>query len=119
VADASAIEALKDALARPSSTPCTWREDRDAYLAEQISALLAQVIEPVAVQAVSNDWAQKHIANTSGDIRTLVAVARHDDKWLLFDPENGTFALAYGSTESMPLGLLGFSSNDALAEWLG
>jgi hypothetical protein len=119
VADAPAIQALKEALTRPSSTPCTWRGDRDAYLAEQKAALLARVIEPVTVQAIANDWAQKHVANTSGDIQTLVAVARDDDKWLLFDPKNGTFALAYGSIETSPLGLLGFSSTDALAEWLG
>jgi len=119
VADASAIQALKEALARPSNTPCTWREDRDAYLAEQKEALLARAIEPVAVEAVANDWAQKHVANTTGDVKTLVAVARQDDKWLLFDPKDGTFALAYGSVGTMPLGLLGFSSTDALAEWLG
>ncbi len=82
-------------------------------------ALLARVIEPIGVQALANDWAQKHVANTPGDVRTLVAVARHDDKWLLFDPKEATFALAYGSAEAMPLGLLGFSSTDALAEWLG
>jgi hypothetical protein len=119
VADASAIQALKEALARPSGTPCTWRQNRDSYLAEQKSALLAQVIEPVTVQAVANDWAQKHVANTTAAVRDLVAVARHDDKWLLFDPNDSTFALAYGSAENMPLGLLGFSSTDALAEWLG
>jgi hypothetical protein len=95
VADASAIQALKEALTRPSNTPCTWRGDRDAYLAEQKAALLARVIEPVTVQAVANEWAQKHVANTSGDVQTLVAVARHDDKWLLFDPKDGTFALAW------------------------
>jgi hypothetical protein len=115
----TAIQALNAALARPSSTPCTWREDRDAYLAEQKAALLAHVIEPVTVQAVANDWAQKYVANTTGDVKALVAVARHDDKWLLFDPKDGTFALAYGTTDAMPLGLLGFSSPDALAEWLG
>jgi hypothetical protein len=119
VESASAIQALKEALARPSSTPCTWRKDRDVYLAEQKSALLAQVIEPVTVQAVANDWAQKYVAGTTAPARSLVAVARHNDKWLLFDPQNGTFALAYGSGQNKPLGLLGFSSTDALAEWLG
>jgi hypothetical protein len=119
VESAPAIHALKEALARPSGTPCTWREDRDAYLAEQTSALLERVIEPVAVQAVANDWAQKYVANTTSEVKTLIAVARQDDKWLLFDPNTATFALAYGTPETMPLGLLGFSSTDALAEWLG
>jgi hypothetical protein len=119
VNSAAAIQALRDALARPSGTPCTWRDDRDAYIAEQTAALLGRVIEPVAVQAVANDWAQKYVPDTAGAVRTLVAVARHEDKWLLFDPNTGAFALAYGSAESMPLGLLGFESTDALAEWLG
>jgi hypothetical protein len=119
VSEAPAIRALKDALARPSRTPCTWRNDRDAYVSEQTAALLGRVIEPIQVQAVANEWAQKYVSETSGAVRSFIAVARHDDKWLLFDPNTGTFSLAYGATESMPLGLLGFSSTDAIAEWLG
>lgn len=113
------IDALKAALAQPSGTPCTWRDDRDAYIAEQTASLLAVVIEPIAVQAVANAWAQKWVANTTSEVKSFVAVANDADRWLLYDPEAGTFALAYGALESMPLGLWGFSSKDALAEWLG
>jgi hypothetical protein len=119
VSNVSAIQALKDSLARPSGTPCTWREDRDVYIAEQTAALLERVIEPVTVRAVANDWAQKYVPDTDGAVRSFLAVARHEEKWLLFDPNSGTFSLAHGSAESMPLGLLGFASPDALAEWLG
>ena len=119
MSNVSAIQALKDSLALPSGTPCTWREDRDVYIAEQTAALLERVIEPVAVQAVASAWAQKYVSDTDVAARSFIAVARHEDKWLLFDTESGMFSLAHGTEESMPLGLLGFASPDALAEWLG
>jgi hypothetical protein len=77
------------------------------------------VVEPVEVDAVASDWAQQYCGQPD-TVRKLVALARSEDKWLLYDHEKDEFSLAYG--EVLPgsaLSLLGFASDDALAEWLG
>jgi hypothetical protein len=45
-------------------------------------------------------------------------IAQRGDSWLLYMPGTARFALAFGRN---PEGLtaLGFSSHDALAEWMG
>jgi hypothetical protein len=114
----AAILALKESLARPSRTPCTWRPDRDGYIEEQRAALLSCVIQPIQVQAAANSWAQQYVAGTIGQVRSFLAVARQEDAWLLFCPETRVFGKAFGSDASS-LSLWGFFSEDALAEWLG
>jgi hypothetical protein len=114
-----ALAAVEASFAMPSATPCTWREDRDAYIAEEKAKLLACLIEPVEVQAVATDWAQQYCGQTN-ETKSMIAVARRENSWLLFEPNKGVFALAFGtSTQLEPLSLLGFASTDALAEWLG
>jgi len=48
----------------------------------------------------------------------VLAVARSGDHWLLYRPAKKEFSLAFG-TETSALTILGFSSPDALGEWLG
>jgi len=114
----SVLAALEASLARPSSTPCTWREDRDAYIDEQKQSLRASLIEPAIVTAIASDRAQENAAQGSEE-QTYIAVARSEDTWLLYSPHSGEFAKAFGPSGKQTLSLLGFASNDALAEWLG
>ena len=118
-----AIQALHDSLAADSSTPSTGpSDDRDTYLREKRAELLACVIEPVTVVARAGDWAQKH-CGLGAEPYLMVAVAYADSKvgsCLLYNPENGLFSLAYGHPDATEgLDLVGYSSADALAEWLG
>jgi hypothetical protein len=114
-----AAQVLGESLARPSATPCTWREDRDSYIREEQEKLRACLVEPKEVEAVASAWAQQYCAQ-SGAVRRLTVVARSEEKWLLYEPGTGLFSLAHGAENSaQPLSLLGFSSTDALAEWLG
>ena len=115
-----ALLALEKALTAESSTPCTWREDRENYIREQTQELREYSIEsPYAVQAVASEWAQQY-CEASGDTTELIAVTRRDETWLLFNPATEEFAKAFGKeNQSEPLSLLGFASGDALAEWLG
>jgi hypothetical protein len=116
---AEAARAIEESFARPSATPCTWREDRDAYIREKQSELRESLIEPFEVQAVASQWAQQYCGQSS-QVRSLVAVARSGTNWLLFDLTQSEFALAFGEPgPNGPLSLSGFSSPDALAEWLG
>jgi len=118
-----AIRALHESLAADSSTPTLRRsDDRDAYLRDKRAELLACVIEPVTVVARAGEWAQKH-CGLSAEPYLMVAVAYAHSKvgsCLLYNPENGLFSLAYGHPEAAEgLDLVGYSSADALAEWLG
>jgi hypothetical protein len=115
-----ALLALEKSLQGETSTPCTWRADREVYIREEAEALRQRVIDaPYEVQAVASDWAQQ-FCGQSGTVKTMFAVANSADQWLLYDPASDAFAKAFGKQgQSEPLSLLGFASADALAEWLG
>jgi hypothetical protein len=117
--NAEALRELEESLSRPSSTPCTWRADRDAYLEEMRTQLRKRVIDPIQVTAVASGWSQQFASQTP-EVREMLAGAREGDTWLLLDPKSREFAKAFGGdAKAGPLSLLGFSSTDALAEWLG
>lgn len=112
----SAMRAVRASISRGSCTPCTWRADRDAYISEKSSELLGFVIDPVPVRIASeiyNYGAKEQLAKSA-----LFAIANSSQKWLLYAPDTDQFSLAFGSSPEA-LEILGFSSNDALAEWLG
>jgi len=114
-----ALLALETSLSAGSSTPCTWRADRDVYIQEQSQALREAMVEPHSVRAVASAWAQQHCGATA-QIIEFIAVAHLGENWLLFNERTGEFSLAYATGPTTePLSLLGFASKDALAEWLG
>ena len=114
----AANEALADSFSRPSATACTWRDDRETYIAEEQQALRESQIDPIPVKGVASESYQQHFG-ADDVVRDYFAIAKRGETWLLYSPGSGEFAKAYGSDTSQPLGLLAFSSRDALAEWLG
>ncbi|MCV2219153.1 hypothetical protein [Thauera sp. Sel9] len=117
-----AIQALEASLAGDSATPNMGASDRETYLQEQRTHLRKYIIEPVPVVAYANSWAQQYCGLGSGPY-SMIAVAYCNDKvgqCLLYNPETGLFSLAYGHIDDPNgVGLVGYASNDALAEWLG
>ena len=113
----SATQMLNEAFSLPTTTPCTWRNDRDSYIAEKQEELRASQIDPVAVSAAADIIAQQHFGH-DGKARPYVAIARSGETWLLYSQETREFAKAFGKTAD-GLALLGPASPDALAEWLG
>ena len=113
----SATEKLNDAFAQPTSTPCTWRDDRDTYISEMREQLLSSQIDPIAVIATADIIAQQHFGHDAV-ARSYFAIARSGETWLLYSQDTGEFAKAFGRSPNA-LGLLGPASQDALAEWLG
>jgi hypothetical protein len=111
-----AISAIESSIRRGSATPCTWASDRDAYIAQKSSELLDAVIEPVAV-SVTGELFHYGVMESLQDKR-VYAIAKSETNWLLYVPELEVFSLAIGETPTQ-LSILGFSTNDALAEWLG
>lgn len=116
------IQALNASLAAESSTPNLGQTDRETYLKEQRLALRACVIEPVVVTANAGTWAQQYCGLSAESYR-MMAVAYLNTKvgqCLLYNPDTGLFSLAYGHlNDPEGLDLIGHSSTDALAEWLG
>ena len=76
----TALQAIEDSLTRGSSTPCTWREDRDAYVQEQSDRLRASVIDPVEVQVANSEF--KSQVTSEIQERDLYAIARAANSWL-------------------------------------
>ena len=113
----SATQKLNEAFARPTVTPCTWRDDRDCYIAEMQEQLRVSQIDPVPVSAAADIVAQKHFGH-DGIARPYLAIARSGETWLLYSQDTGEFAKAFGQSPDS-LALLGPASPDALAEWLG
>lgn len=113
---ADARAAIDRSLARGSATPATWVEDRRTYIEERSAELQAALIEPIRVFVVGESFSygvKKQLDGTE-----LFAIARRDDHWLLYSPQFELFSLAFGADEK-DLSIVGFASDDALAEWLG
>lgn len=111
-----AVSALNASLRRGSSTPCTWAPDREAYIAAKSAELLEAVIEPIAARISGESFsygAMQELMDAG-----VYAIARAGTNWLIFAPAVDRFSLAFGERPE-DLTILGFSSNDALAEWLG
>lgn len=112
----SALKAINDSLAHRSKAPSTWREYRGAYIDERSDELLARIIEPTMVSIAGETFSYGTLEELSA--HDVFAVACCESNWLLYCPELDKFTLAFGN-DTNNLNILGFSSNDALCEWLG
>lgn len=112
-----AAKALLKSLSQDSSTPDFGAENREDFLKAARDELRAVMIEPVPVTAFTTEWVRTYAELSEGSYEML-AVAGAGDFWLLYDPDTGLFSLANGSLEGK-LVLVGFHSEDALAEWRG
>ena len=111
-----AIEVIKNSVAKGSCTPNTSELEREEYIAERTEELMDSVIEPLGVVVEKEIHHHGTLEEMSG--KKSLVIARTKDHWLVYVPETGNFSLAFGGNEDA-LTILGFSSDDALAEWLG
>lgn len=108
--------AIERSLAKESATPTLGTVDRDGYIKEKSRELREALIEPVPARVVGESFeygSKKELGKTA-----LFAVAYQNSNWLVYSPECDLFSLAFG-TDPTELSILGFASDDALAEWLG
>jgi hypothetical protein len=113
---AEALAAIEASFEKGSNTPCSWAPDQNAYIAQKQSELLELVIEPVPANITGEafDYGVKQELSQA----PLFAIAQRGDTWLLYAPASDMFSLASGDSPAA-MSILGFSSSDALAEWLG
>ena len=113
---AKALAAIQASFERGSNTPCSWAPDRNAYIAQKECELLELVIEPVTANITGETF--NYGVSEELSSATVFAIARTADAWLLYAPTADVFSLASGDSPAA-VSILGFSSSDALAEWLG
>jgi hypothetical protein len=111
-----AIEVIRNSVAKGSCTPNTSELKREVYIAKMTEELLDSVIDPLGVVVAMEIHHHGTLEEMSG--KKSFVIARTRDDWLVYVPETGNFSLAFGRNEDA-LTILGFSSDDALAEWLG
>ncbi|AMO24353.1 hypothetical protein GCM10027034_14240 [Ramlibacter solisilvae] len=109
------IERIRESASRGSATP-TLGPNRAQYLAEQTELLIGSVIEPSSATVIGETYGYGVFDELKSE--HVLAVAHDADRWLLFRPVKGEYSLAHGP-DVEHLTIWGFSSPDALAEWLG
>lgn len=112
-------EYLRRSLAIPNRDSSAWsppHRDRDHYLDGKRAELVASLVEPFSIEmhpgedaALLGHWEDREYM--------LFIVAKHDCDVLLFNPETRLFSLGL-FTASGTCVVTGYSSPDALAEWI-
>lgn len=110
-----ACDLVRASVSRGTATP-SFGPSREEYIRTQAGRLLDALIEPQPVHVVGETYSYGVLPELRSE--RVLAIARRESKWLLFRPAKGEFCLAYGHTPD-ELTIWGFSSSDALAEWLG
>lgn len=112
----AARRAVEASLARGSATPNVGRADRETYISEMADQLLGALIQPSKASVAGRTYDSEGMG--LAEYENAFEVARRDDSWLLYMPDTARFGLALGPNPDALIAL-GFSSHDALAEWLG
>jgi hypothetical protein len=108
--------AIERSLAKESATPTLGPDDRATYIRIKADELRDALIEPRPACIVSESF--EYGAKEDFEQTKLFAIAHQGENWLVYSPERDVFSLAFG-IDPMALSMLGFASDDALAEWLG
>jgi hypothetical protein len=114
---ADVVELLTESFSKGTSSPFVGVENREERVRLENEKLLDLIIEPVKVTARTNEWVRK-FGEFSGEKYEMYVIAGKDQDWLLFNTDTECFSLAKGKLDE-DLILIGFASDDALAEWRG
>lgn len=111
-----AIQKVEASLALGCHTAAPWVEGRESYIAEKAADLISCIIQPISATVVASPYPEYSFAEHQGS--KVWAIARSGHTWLLTLDGKPDFALGFGQDPSS-IEMLGFSSADALGEWLG
>jgi hypothetical protein len=91
-------------------------ETYEKFVEERKARLLDRVIKPQKIKVTLACFPENYLAKYPSSV--VWAIAKWDESWLLTLESENEFALAFGECKDNII-MLGFSSSDALAEWLG
>lgn len=111
------IALLRQSFRSPTSTPHVSAPDREAYISANQDLLIGHAIEPELVEAHTTQWVREFTDFTL-DSYEFLRIALDGDRELLYSEATKEFSLAIRNKDGK-LYLVGYSSTDALAEWLG
>lgn len=114
---ADVLELLTESFTKGTSSPFPGVENRDEHVKIENEKLLYLAIEPVRIIAHTDEWVRKY-GEFPDEKYEMYVIAGKDPDWLLFNPETNCFSLAKGKINEK-LVLIGYASDDALAEWRG
>ena len=110
---------VEASLSRPTETPNTSNLLGTEFVETEKAKLRMMLIEPIEVIAHPGTWALEHCGFENKGY-SMLALAKEGTTWLLYEPNSKHFYKAWSTdSERLELFLLGFYSNDALAEWRG
>lgn len=111
---------VRESLSIPNEDCGAWSppdRDRDEFLNERRSDLVRSLVEPYRVSVTPNRSARTFGEWEDRPYSMFVVAKGEMNSVLLMNSENGCFSL--GSVDAAgTVCLLGYSSNDALAEWV-
>jgi len=111
-----AITKIKESLLDEPQVLTPKNSTYEIYVKERAIALIESVIEPKPITVNGACFPQYYLELYQNS--SVWVIANSGDNWLLTLEDKQEFALAFGENPNN-LTMLGFSSSDALAEWLG
>jgi hypothetical protein len=111
-AKAKILQSVKDGAKVISPAGANYEE----YLNTQIELLLSSLIEPIKIQVYSASYPEYGFEKYKKS--EVWAIAKVENNWLLTLAGEMNFGLAFGKNQNEII-MLGYTSPDALAEWLG
>ncbi|XPF95299.1 hypothetical protein ACM9HF_04600 [Colwellia sp. RE-S-Sl-9] len=112
----AAIFKINEAISDDSQVITPKGRDYDEYVIEVTDKLIANVIEPVKANVTSACFPEYYLDKYQSS--EVWCIAQCKDNWLLTIASENEFALGFGDSPNNIM-MLGFSSSDVLAEWLG
>ncbi|MCU1716868.1 hypothetical protein [Pseudomonas sp. 5P_3.1_Bac2] len=112
-----AIDLLRGSFESPTSTPSLGAPDRAAYIKDCKIRLIEHTVEPKIVEAYTSEWVREN-TDFRDNSYFMLLIAKEETRELLYNEQASEFSLAIRS-EKGKLYLIGYSSSDALVEWLG
>lgn len=114
---ARAVEILKASFSHSNAVPAVDGENYAERLKDEREKLLARVVEPLPVLVRADRLAAKK--GPVEGLHPMHLIARDGSKCLYYCARSGHFFLGDGPVDNVgEFTMLGFSSDDALAEWL-
>ena len=110
------LQYIRASREKGTSSPFVGASDREAAIDQSLVQLESCLIEPFPVQVVGAYHPQEGCEFINK--QDVLAIARSNEEYLLYSARAKLFAKAWNTGENQ-FTILGFSTDDVIAEWRG
>jgi len=110
------LNIIKDSRSKGTSSPFAGVQDREAEIDKCLEQLQSCLISPISVQVVAAYHPQEDCEFINK--QDVVAIAKGNGEYLLYSTSVKLFAKAWKMGDNQ-FTILGFSTDDVIAEWRG